>query len=119
MEELRKAPRSRTFWKGTVLFPGGLRSTECTVRNFSETGARLDCGGVGDIPDHFQLKISQKHRTVFDCKVAWRRDGELGVQFKTDDIATSEISLVRKIEALEGQNRLLLRRLRNEEPGGY
>ncbi|WP_168201791.1 PilZ domain-containing protein [Phreatobacter aquaticus] len=117
MEERRAALRSRTFWKGTVLFPGGLRSTECTVRNFSETGARLDCGGVSDIPDHFQLKIPQKGSALFRCKVAWRRVGEIGVHFETDDVAISENSLVRKIEALEGQNRALLRRLRNDDSG--
>ena len=117
MDNRRIAARSRTFWKGTVLFPGGLRSTECTVRNFSETGARLDCGGVGDIPDHFQLKIPQKNGAVFHCKVAWRQTGEIGVHFLTTAEASMGGTLARKIEALEGQNRILLRKLRNDEPG--
>jgi len=110
--ERRATQRSRTFWKGTVLFPGGLRSTECTVRNFTTKGARLDCGGVNDLPDHFQLKIPQKGET-FDCTVVWRRLPDIGVAF-VEAAGLGADSLVDKLKTLEQQNRRLMRRL-NEQ----
>ena len=111
--ERRAAQRSRTFWKGTILFPGGLRSTECTVRNFTLQGARLDCGGVGDIPDHFDLKIPQKGET-FPCQVIWRRPPEIGVAFVAVT-ATAADSLTEKLRLLELQNRKLLRRINEQD----
>jgi hypothetical protein len=113
--ERRAIPRSRTFWKGTILFPGGLRSIECTVRNFTAKGARLDCGGVGDIPDHFQLKIPQKGET-FDCAVAWRHLPEIGVAFVAADSSPAE-TLSDKLKVLEQQNRRLMRRLNERDSG--
>jgi PilZ domain len=114
MNDRRIAQRSRTFWKGTILFPGGLRSVECTVRNFSKTGARLDCGSILDIPDHFELKIPQRG-AVFDCAVVWRRSNEIGVHFGTDkpDDAVSEIN--EKLKALANQNKKLLRQINDRD----
>ncbi len=92
-----------------ILFPGGLRSVECTVRNFSSAGARLDCGQVNDVPDHFQLKIPQKGET-FDCSVIWRHLPEIGVAFRQAEAPTAD-ALVDKLKVLELQNRRLMRRL--------
>ena len=114
MAERRIAQRARTFWKGTILFPGGLRSVECTVRNFSATGARLDCGAVPDIPDHFDLKIPQKGGT-FPCKVAWRRPPEVGVEFLAAETTTEGSLLAQKVKVLEIQNRKLMRKLHDDE----
>lgn len=111
--ERRAIPRSRTFWKGTILFPGGLRSTECTVRNFTHRGARLDCGGVGDLPDHFQLNIPQKGES-FDCSVTWRRPPDIGVAFVAEKASATD-SLSDKLKALELQNRKLMRRLNERD----
>ncbi len=109
--ERRSAPRSRTFWKGTILFPGGLRSSECTVRNYTVKGARLECGNVPDIPDHFALKIPQKGET-YDCTVVWRRLPEIGVVFGE---AETTGDLADKLRLLEQQNRRLLRHLNERE----
>lgn len=113
--ERRTLPRNRTFWKGTILFPGGLRSSECTVRNFTPRGARLDCGGVIDIPDHFELRIPQKGET-FACRVIWRRAPEIGVSFAAAE-AQSEDALARQVRELADQNRRLMRRIHEREGG--
>lgn len=113
--ERRSLPRSRTYWRGTILFPGGLRSIECTIRNFTARGARLDCGGVIDIPDHFDLKIPQKGET-FTCRVIWRRTPEIGVHFAAAE-APSEETLARRVQELADQNRRLMRRIHERESG--
>jgi PilZ domain len=114
MDNRRIAPRSRTFWKGMILFPGGLRSVECTVRNFSETGARLDCGTTLDIPDHFELKIPQRNAN-FQCKVVWRRGQEVGVHFINDKAGDAVSSINEKLKALAAQNRKLLRQINDRD----
>lgn len=106
--ERRSTPRSRTFWKGTILYPGGLRSIECTVRNFTSAGAKLDCGAIIDIPDHFELKIPQKNE-VFQCAVIWRQPNTLGVVFAAPQ--SDGDGIARKLKALEDQNRKLMKRL--------
>lgn len=113
--ERRALPRGRTFWKGTVLFPGGLRSAECTVRNFTSQGARLECGGATDIPDHFDLTIPQKSGT-FACRVIWRRGTEIGVSFAAAQEPAGG-DLARKIRELADQNRRLIRRIHERESG--
>ncbi|QCI63251.1 PilZ domain-containing protein [Phreatobacter stygius] len=114
MSERRIAPRSRTFWKGTIVFPGGLRSVECTVRNFSETGARLDCGSTIDIPDHFELKIPQRG-AVFNCQVAWRRGQEIGAHFVKDQVDGVVTVINEKLKALAAQNKKLLRQMNERD----
>lgn len=106
--------RARTFWKGTILFPGGLRSVECTVRNFSSGGARLDCGAISDLPDHFRLNIPQKGAT-FDCAVMWRRLPEVGVAFREAQ-TDSATELIERMRELEAQNRRLVRKLSERDP---
>lgn len=108
-EQRRRFQRTRSFWKGRVIFPGGLRSVECTVRDFSEGGAKIDCAGVMDIPDRFKLHIPHKMQS-FECKVAWRRGGEFGVEFKTEEAHSVE-AIASTLKELQDQNRRLMNRL--------
>lgn len=118
MTERRSSHRMRTFWKGVILYPGGLRSIECTVRNFSEQGVRLDCGGVLDVPDHFDLKIPQKG-AVFACQVAWRKDNEIGAGFVRPPPGAAADALAEKLRLLEAQNRKLMRKVSERDDEGW
>lgn len=118
MTERRSSPRMRTFWKGVILYPGGLRSIECTVRNFSEQGVRLDCGAVRDVPDHFDLKIPQK-AAVFACQVVWRKDNEIGAGFVRPAPGAAADALTEKLKDLEAQNRKLMRKVRERDDEGW
>ncbi len=108
-DKRRRFPRTRSFWKGRVIYPGRLRSVECTVRDFSPAGARIDCAGIMDIPDRFELEIPHKSQT-FDCRVAWRRGSEFGIEFKTDTLSTVD-TLAASLKQLQEQNRRLMSRL--------
>lgn len=118
MTERRTTPRMRTFWKGVILYPGGLRSIECTVRNFSDQGVRLDCGAVRDVPDHFELRIPQKS-AVFACTVAWRKENEIGAGFVRPAHGREADALAEKIRALEAQNRKLMRKVQDRDEDGW
>lgn len=118
MTERRSTARMRTFWKGVIIYPGGLRSIECTVRNFSEQGVRLDCGAVRDVPDHFELKIPQK-AAVFPCKVIWRKDNDIGAEVIRPPAGAEADALADKIRTLEAQNRKLMRRVQDRDDDGW
>lgn len=80
MEEHRTTPRRRLLKTGRISFGGG--AIDCTVRNFSETGAALDVSSPVGIPDRFTLVIEADQRHL-PCRVIWRKEKRIGVHFET------------------------------------
>jgi len=81
VDEHRTAPRRRLLKAGKISFGGG--AINCTVRNFSETGAALDVTSPVGIPDHFTLLVEVDH-VDFPCHVVWRKQSRIGVRFVSD-----------------------------------
>lgn len=79
-EENRAARRQRVLKQGKILLTGDLAGIDCTVRDVSETGARLMCSDSNAVPDEFRL-VFPADRTMRDVKVMWRKPGQVGVQF--------------------------------------
>lgn len=82
-DENRAARRQRVLKQGKILPPADLVGVDCTVRDISESGARLLCADPTRIPDEFRL-VFQADRTMRDVRVMWRRDGQIGVQFTSE-----------------------------------
>ena len=80
MDEHRQASRVRSFLKGDILFGNGANRAECTVRDISDTGARLAVSGTITFPEIFDLHIPQRQRTD-RVRIIWQRGGEIGVLF--------------------------------------
>jgi PilZ domain len=80
VEEHRTTPRRRLLKTGRISFGGG--AIDCTVRNFSETGAALDVSSPVGIPDRFTLVIEADQRHL-PCRVIWRKEKRIGVHFET------------------------------------
>lgn len=80
MEEHRTTPRRRLLKTGRISFGGG--AIDCTVRNFSETGAALEVSSPVGIPDRFTLVIEADQRHL-PCRVIWRKEKRIGVHFET------------------------------------
>ena len=78
VDENRTAPRRRLLKSGKISFGGS--TIDCTVRNFSETGAALDVVSPIGIPEHFTLLIEADH-VDFPCHVVWRKPSRIGVRF--------------------------------------
>lgn len=78
--EARVAPRRRTLKAGVIAFNSHFMTYNCTVREISETGARLRVDDVMGIPNHFDLVI-ELDAVEYPCEVVWRRQGEIGVRF--------------------------------------
>ena len=76
----RHARRQRVLKQGKILLPNGLTVIDCTVRDMSETGAKLLCPDPGAIPNDFKL-VFTADRTMRGVQVVWRRPDMVGVKF--------------------------------------
>jgi hypothetical protein len=79
MIEKRTAPRHRVLKHGTLAFGGG-GGIDCTVRNISSSGARLDIASPIGLPPTFALVI-QADRFMRRCHPVWSSDDRIGVAF--------------------------------------
>ena len=78
MDERRDKARRRVLKAGTIEFGGG--AIDCTIRNFSDTGAALDVTSPVGIPERFTLVI-QADGTHLACTVVRRKEKRIGVRF--------------------------------------
>ncbi|WP_441300044.1 PilZ domain-containing protein [Bradyrhizobium sp.] len=77
--EKRGAPRHRVFKHGTLALAGG-GAIDCTVRNISDTGARVDVDSPVGLPEVVTLMISADH-FVRQCRRVWCNDNRIGLAF--------------------------------------
>lgn len=61
---------------------GALR--DCVLCDISETGARVALLSSDAVPEQFTLLMGTQGAAPRNCKVAWRRGDELGLQFKKE-----------------------------------
>jgi hypothetical protein len=76
----RGSPRQRVLKSGRIVFANGSFSVECTIRNISGTGARLQVPLTVVIPERFTL-IDSHGGTRHVATVVWRKGDLLGIQF--------------------------------------
>jgi hypothetical protein len=80
MEEKRRFPRHRTLKSGKIVVQSGKSVVDCTVRNLSANGALLVVRNLTGIPEKFDL-VLETTGEHHPCRVAWRGDDRLGVEF--------------------------------------
>lgn len=78
MIERRTATRQRVFKQGTLAFGGG--GIDCTVRNISSNGARIEIESPIGLPPSFTLVIKADH-FLRRCHPVWSTDTKVGVAF--------------------------------------
>ena len=79
-EEHRRAPRNKTLKGARIVFPNGISTIACRIRDQSETGALIVVELASTIPDEFNLILDGDDRKQ-PCNVAWRRAGRIGVKY--------------------------------------
>jgi len=84
-DENRAGARRRMLKAGLIAWSNRFITHNCTVRDFSDTGARLRVDDVAQIPDSFDLLIELDGLEVA-CEVVWRRPGEIGVRFTAEPV---------------------------------
>jgi hypothetical protein len=57
----------------------------CTLIDLSEKGARLVVGDISHLTDHFCLYLTRVGRVPQRCRILWRRNHKVGVEFESHD----------------------------------
>ena len=78
-EEHRTSVRRRTLKEGKVILSDST-VMDCRIRDLSEGGARLEFGGLTNLPKEFRLLIVSSN-TVVPAAIAWQRGQNVGVFF--------------------------------------
>ena len=71
---------NRVLMEGKLTYALGARSIDCTIRDLSDTGARVRLAGAEPMPEQVVL-IQMRSGVAFDATVAWSRDRDLGLTF--------------------------------------
>ncbi|WP_420135475.1 PilZ domain-containing protein [Rhodopseudomonas sp.] len=79
MIEKRGSPRQRVYKRGIIAFNGA--GFDCTVRNLSTGGARVDLQGPVHLPEHFTLVI-ESDKVMHRCRPVWSAAQRIGVAFE-------------------------------------
>lgn len=77
--EKRRTPRRRALKGGQISFRERSAAIDCTIRDVSETGARLIVESPIGVPENFDLV--QVGATARFCRVVWRKATQIGIEF--------------------------------------
>ena len=105
MIEARRAERIRSLLRARIVYNNQNSTIDCTVKNISHSGAKIELGNTMSIPNAFDLEIPQKGRT-YRARLAWRDENAIGVEFIEDEAAHRE-AFLGKVERLESEVRRL------------
>ena len=86
--ELRAGTRRRMLKAGIIAFNNRQCTLSCTVRDHSQTGARLRVDGSLNVPDTFEL-IIESDALEAACQVVWRKEKEIGVRFLAPPVSVA------------------------------
>ncbi len=112
MSDKRSGTRWPSCLKGQVRARDG-RVVDCLVRDFSESGARIEVVGTTTLPHSFELFFPLRQAT-FRAQVRWRGENEIGLTFENPEAAPSDpvqAKLVERMLQLEAENAELRERL--------
>ncbi len=79
-DEQRRARRPRVLLTGRLVFGEADLTVDCTIRDLTQTGARLKLSGPAALPARLTL-IEVNSGRLHECEVSWRRLPEIGVSF--------------------------------------
>lgn len=85
--ERRKGFRVEWHSPGTIY--DGKLARPCVVSNFSNGGAKISGVLTATVPDEFALQITSRDNRIRRCRVRWRCEDALGIEF-TDSPTTGE-----------------------------
>jgi c-di-GMP-binding flagellar brake protein YcgR len=81
----RKSERRRVNLMAVILAEGdGTTICQCTMSDVSQGGTKLMVERPSTIPESFVLVLSRDARTHRKCKVRWRSETAIGVEFIRD-----------------------------------
>jgi hypothetical protein len=79
----RVAPRQKTLKSAKVVQLTKWLIVDCTVRDISATGAKLQCKDQVSVPNEMRF-LMVSDNTIRQAKVVWRRDDLIGIEFTSE-----------------------------------
>jgi PilZ domain len=79
IQERPRAERHRALKSAQIRFYNANGVIDCTIRNVSDTGAKLSVATPIGIPEFFELR--QTSQPTRHCRIIRRNANEIGVQF--------------------------------------
>jgi hypothetical protein len=99
-EARRRDQRVRTLLSGKLVFGVHGLTADCTIRNLSASGAKLQTSLAATLPREVWLIVVKQGR-AYRSTIAWRRGEELGVHFEAEhDLARDndpDLAIVRRV----------------------
>jgi hypothetical protein len=111
MPDRRRLPRNRVYYGGVLAFNAGYSALGCVVRDFSASGAKIECEGAAILPDQLDFVVA---RRGFSClaRLVWRDRTAAGLGFDLPEAsAVIPLEWARKLRASERINRQLQSRI--------
>ena len=102
-DEQRRSGRPRVLLAGRLIFGDGAMTIDCTIRDRTESGARIRLSGPAVLPPKMTL-VEIGSGMAHECELTWRRFPDIGVSF------LSSTSLETKVDA-QGPELERLRRM--------
>lgn len=78
-EERRASPRRVVNCPGSIVCATSTEPVDCLIADISDGGARLVA--PAGLPEEFALIVKDGTNASQRCRVAWRLDDEIGVEF--------------------------------------
>lgn len=76
----RKKPRRPVHYPAWIE-AGDAGLVKCMLSDASESGARLTLDAPGKVADAFTLRLSKDGVSSRECRVIWRSDSQVGVEY--------------------------------------
>ena len=80
MVEARQTERIRALLRARIIFNNGNSTVDCTIKNVSSTGAKIELSNTVSVPADFSLEVPQRGRT-YRARIVWRDFTAAGVMF--------------------------------------
>ena len=94
----------RVVLQARASYGDGAISTQCTVNELSDVGARINIASSFSLPETFDLAIPQRN-IACRAKLIWRRGDQAGVDFvEADQPQVAVADPTARIKALEAEN---------------
>lgn len=82
--EKRKSIRRSVTYPAFIELGGGAPARECTLCDASQQGAQLAVADPATVPNEFILALSSDGAARRRCRVIWRTESSVGVEFLKD-----------------------------------
>ena len=96
----RPPPRRRVLLGGLITYGQGTHCFSCTIRDFSETGARISMTPRHALPSSIFL-INLRDRVAYECRTKWSKGGEAGLAIEKvmplDKLADSKLGFLKRL----------------------